>query len=74
MNLKIEDRVKIEKDVPMPPKWKDIVARMEVGDSFKIGSGKPGGTRSIILNAAKALGMKLVSRKVDGGVRFWRVK
>jgi len=74
MNLKIEDKVEIEKGVPMPTKWKEVVAKMEVGDSFLIESGKPGGTRSIILNAAKSLGMKIMSRKVEGGVRFWRVQ
>jgi hypothetical protein len=73
---------KIEKDIPLPPR-KSSSGRtakypwrwMEVGDSFLVPglerasqfSGRAGKT-------ARTLGIKIATRKVDGGVRVWRIK
>jgi hypothetical protein len=66
--------VKIEKSIPLPHSWPDILKKMEVGDSFLLPTSKPGGTGTNIYTYAKKLGMTMKSRKVNGGVRFWRVK
>lgn len=70
---------KIEKGVPVPPSrggrrtvypWRD----MEVGDSALI----PGGDQARIGASVRTFGLsagrKFVTRKVEGGVRVWRVK
>jgi len=67
--------VKIEKDIPIPMTWSDVVAKMSIADSFFIEHEKPlGGTKSNIINAGRRQNMKIISHKVEGGTRFWRVK
>lgn len=73
--------VQIDKGVPMPSRgsaramdWNPLLARMAVGDSFEL----PAGAKSAIGTAMKAFkdatGKVLSARKVDGGIRVWRVK
>lgn len=72
--------VQIDKDVPMPGRgsaraieWGPLLGRMAVGDSFLL----PAGAKSAIGTAMKAFkdatGKVLSARKVDGGIRVWRV-
>jgi len=61
----------IEKDVPIPATtkkypWND----MEVGDSFFIPDGQPCASAS----HRKRYGEDHTTRKVEGGIRIWRVK
>ena len=73
--------VQIDRGVPMPSRggaramdWNPLLARMDVGDSFEL----PAGAKSAIGTAMKAFkdatGKVLSARKVDGGIRVWRVK
>lgn len=76
--------IKIEKNVPFPKrqshngKWKTIIQKMSKGDSFLIPlkyKKKLETTTVIIRQSAKALGYKIVSRKVENKrVRIWRIK
>ena len=71
--------VKIEKDIPLPGRgtraidWSPLLDRLEVGDSFQL----PAAAKSSVGTAMKAFkdstGKVLASRKVDGGIRVWRV-
>ena len=73
--------VQIDRGVPMPSRggaramdWNPLLDRMAVGDSFEL----PAGAKSAIGTAMKAFkdatGKVLSARKVDGGIRVWRVK
>lgn len=68
--------IKIEKGVPMPElKMAPITATLKslkVGDSFMW----PGGLKNPTQRAhatARYMGLKVATRKVDGGVRVWRI-
>jgi len=70
--------VQIDKGVAMPGRgksidWTPLLDRLEVGDSFLL----PQGAKSAIGTAMKAFkdasGRSLASRKVEGGIRVWRV-
>jgi len=63
--------IDIEKNIPIPNSGvRDALSKMEVGDSFKI-VGVSSGYRYAI---AKQIGIKITARKVDDGIRVWRVK
>lgn len=71
--------VQIDKGMPMPGRkspmdWTPLLGRLEVGDSFLL----PGAGKSAIGAAMKTFkdstGKVLASRKVDGGIRVWRVE
>ena len=75
--------VKIDKDVPLPPKrcglhhQKYPFATMEVGDSFFVPEYKPGkGGGALFHHWQKKLGHRYTSRKVEEngvvGLRIWR--
>ena len=67
---------KIEKAVPVPPKKgggrapKYPYRDLEVGDSFFV----PGIKTTGASDAGKRLGLKFTQRRVDGGMRVWRVE
>lgn len=65
--------LKIEKGIPLPPVRPGISSTLrstEVGDSvFLPGYKTTGAVRGILAN----LTGKFAARKVDGGVRVWRV-
>ncbi len=71
--------VAIDKGVPMPNRgsramdWNPLLVKLDVGDSFLL----PGAAKSAIGTAMKAFkdatGKELSSRKVDGGIRVWRI-
>ena len=68
--------MKIDKNIPIPNrnrnrhgKWKDLVSKMDVGDSVLIKIKD----RSSINNAMVAQGYKGTSRMEDGKVRVWRL-
>lgn len=72
--------MKIEKNVPMP-QHRDVVVYpykdMEVGDSFVV----KGDGRYLLATVCnrngkygKKLGMRFTAKKVEGGVRVWRVE
>jgi len=71
----------IDKNIPIPApktKWADIVAPMEIGDSYLDTDGKESNASgSKALNAfiqfGRKKGMKFTARKVEGGIRIWRV-
>jgi len=70
--------VVIEKGVPMPPPvakrgFMGVAREMEVGDSFVIPM-SVASARNFAGNCNRVLGPKrFVSRKVDDGLRIWRV-
>jgi len=47
-----------------------LLARMDLGDSFVV---KTRQEAELFRNCARGAGMKIASRKVDGGTRIWRV-
>lgn len=70
---------KIEKGVPAPkPRMKglgiDQFRQMEVGDSFVVPSERGRTFRGNAYNIARRIGIEVTIRRVDGGVRVWRVK
>jgi hypothetical protein len=66
----------IEKGIPVPPierghrRWRFLL-EMKDGESVFVDSNQ---ARSAALMFAKRSGLRIVSRKVDGGYRLWRVK
>ena len=78
--LDIGDDMKIDKNVPMPQPKNVVVypyEDMEVGDSFVVN----GDSRYLLATVcnrngkyAKKLGMRFTAKKVEGGVRVWRLE
>lgn len=68
---------KIDKNIPIPMKGcgvsetKELFKRMEVGDSVVV---KSAAEIAKIYYCARRLSGGIVSRKVKGGFRVWRVK
>jgi len=65
--------IKIEKNIPLPEprsKWKDLLLKMKVGDSFLTVDSN----RSNISATAKKMGFKVVSRMARSKIRIWLVK
>ena len=64
---------KIDKGVPLPGKCtKYPWEQMGIGDSFFVKNGNQARVGASATNAAR-FGKKFTTRKVDGGVRVWRV-
>lgn len=72
---------KIENDIPVPPNrsknarnaFTDAVKALDVGQSFFVEMLQANVcTRANII--AKATGRKFTTRKVEGGIRIWRVE
>lgn len=73
----------IEKGIPCPPnsagtnnlgRTKYPFAEMSIGDSFAYPQKTKHNTVGVtVCRAAKKLGFKFVTRKVDGIIRVWRV-
>ena len=72
----------IEKNVPVAASTQGGIVYpfrdMEPGDSFLVPTERAGGNhmntpRRAATQYAKRHGIKLVTRKVDGGLRIWRV-
>lgn len=71
----------IEKDIPLPvsravgrPRGsKYPVVHMQVGDSFVVPGRSQKQVSAAVRTEAKKHGVKLSTRKLDGGVRVWRV-
>lgn len=68
--------VKLEKGVPLPgQKLRYPYLEMEVGDSFfREGDERLGMFCNLNWRWGKRLHRKYVCRKVDGGIRVWRVE
>jgi len=71
----------IDKNIPMPEpraKWAKIADTMDIGDSYlDVDGTKSNASGSKALNAftqiGRKSGMKFTARKVEGGIRIWRV-
>ncbi len=70
----------IEKGVPIPRRnpsfgWglHGAVCRLEVGDSIFVANGKPNSVSASGRVATQRTGAKFTTRRVEGGVRIWRV-
>jgi len=73
--------IKIEKGIPIPipagrqgAQRKNPFDEMEIGDSFLVAEEKIRTVRSLASFAKKKSGMKVATRKVDGGFRVWRIE
>ena len=69
-------KYKIEKNIPISEhgkkgKWSSIGKQMQIGDSVLVNSRKEAVSISVVL---KRTGYKAVTRKVDNGVRVWKVE
>lgn len=65
---------RIEKDVPLPPKWvKYPLDQMEAGDSFLAAEEDRARISAAINRYSKRSGKRFTCRKVDGGLRVWRI-
>ena len=67
----------IESDVPMPQSHSRgssyPLAQLKVGESFLIeGTRTANAVRSTFYARCKVLGIAILAREVDGGVRVWR--
>lgn len=70
--------LKIEKDVPLPPRSsgdskKSVLWRMSVGDSVLVTDASQSVVAARAKSVANRSGYKFATRKVEGGVRVWRV-
>lgn len=78
--------IKIESNIPLPPKARSTGARpklpftaLAIGDSFLAPTtAKNAKARRRVLSClmiyhAKKTGFRYASRKVDGGIRIWRI-
>ena len=71
LELKIEQGIKIPETVrERTSRYRELLTTMNPGDSVLIPKGKSVGS---FRNYAKD-GIKVIFRKVDGGIRMWRVK
>ena len=68
--------IKIDKNIPVPPArlshrypWLE----MEIGDSFFTANLSHGNMGTQAARAGKRHNREFVTRKVDGGIRVWRV-
>lgn len=76
------DELVIEKGIPLPPRRlssilvRTLLSKMEVGDSVLLANltKSVDTTTQPYYNAARYLGIRVTYRKVEGGVRIWRVK
>jgi hypothetical protein len=69
--------VKLEKNIEIPEKQK--IAKypydvLELGDSFYVQDGELGRLCNANYREWRKSGKKFTARKVDGGVRVWRVE
>ena len=66
----------IETGIEMPPilkRGKYPLKEMEIGDSFFIPASQSGNNVSArITPQAQRIGIKIITRKVEGGYRVWR--
>ena len=68
--------LRIEKNIPLPPKQKrqskyDFVIHMEQGDSVFAPTPH---IASAIVAKLRTVGYKGATRKVEGGIRVWRIQ
>lgn len=66
--------VSIDKGIPMPEGWSkfgNTIREMEVGDSVLLTDQRD---VSNLQSSAKRIGLRMTSRKVEGGWRVWRIK
>jgi hypothetical protein len=68
--------MKIEKNVPMPPRGYELpFEQMEIGDSFLLPAGVSAGyARTLIHKAQNKLDRGFSLRRTDDGYRCWRVR
>ena len=78
--------ITIEKNIPIPApkasrqrKWKHVLSRLDVGDSFAVPCGRTGADRNRLGSSmnfgAKAAGIKIATRRTDdGNLRIWRIQ
>ena len=69
-------KYKIEKNIPISAhgktgKWSSIGNQMEIGDSILVSNRKEALSISMAL---KRKGYKALTRKVDNGIRVWKVE
>ena len=65
----------IEKGIPLPVSVRYPYAEMEVGDSFfRLGDQRLGMFCNLNWRWGKKLHRRYVARKMDGGIRVWRVQ
>ena len=67
--------VEVSRDVPVPePRRRYPYVDMDIGDSFVMPAGS---SMQVVCNAnyraGKRLGRKFIARKLEGGIRVWRV-
>jgi hypothetical protein len=67
----------LEEGIPIPelnpPTKQQTLLSMKIGDSFLDKNPKKISARTNWSISAKAVGVKLTTRSVDGGIRVWRV-
>lgn len=70
--------IEIEKNVPIPIRHRYPFAQLEIGDSFFISDGNPTNINSsrtqFVRTTEIGKGRQFTCRKVEGGVRVWRIK
>ncbi len=73
----------IDKDIPIPSIKHDRTStiyplkEMGIGDSFFVPdkiTGKKTTVRSTVIATSKRIGIKIVTRRVEGGLRVWRIE
>ncbi len=70
------DSIKIDKKIPVIKSSKNIrypYDVMEVDDSFLVANGVMQTLSNMNWRKGKVMGKKFIARKVEGGVRIWRI-
>lgn len=73
----ITKRIKVEKGIPIPALnpnqiiWKPALEKLESMDSFVVGTKAEAMSA---LRAARKIGLHVTSRKINEGIRIWRVE
>ena len=73
--MPVDTTIKIDKNIPilaLYTRTKYPFSDMEIGDSFLVSSDHKS-IRSVAISAGRRLNAKFTVRKVDGGLRCWRI-
>lgn len=70
----IESGVPIPKKVGKPDKNRSLINKMEIGDSIFFPDSEYTDSIKVFYSSARLIGRKVSFRRVDGGVRMWRVE
>ena len=70
------DTISVDKKIPVIPRAGSSIypySEMDVNDSFFVANGVMQTLANLNWRKGKVMGKKFIARKVEGGVRIWRI-